>query len=142
MWDVQGQQLAIPDWLDLEPVRVLYEYDGPRIFTCKGAAGNLLLAYLCSEDRTRRRFLLVPFDTGLEQQLPSGRIDLRSALTRSPTWIVDVGNDWRPLTMWAVVVNDVPADVLPRPGVMLWANLPPIGNGATVKAGTLASPPA
>jgi hypothetical protein len=129
MWDVPGQQLANPDWLDLEPVRVLYEYDGPRIFTCQDKAGKLLLAYLCSEDRTRRRFLLVPFDADLEQQLTAGQIDLRDALTRSPAWIVDVANDWQPLALWLVEVESLPANVLPRPGVMLWASLRPVLNG-------------
>jgi hypothetical protein len=143
MWDVPGQQLTIPDGFDLELVRVLYEYDGPRIFTCKDTAGKLLLAYLCSEDRTSQRFLLVPFDSGMEQQLTSGQISLRDALTRPAARIVDVGNDGRPVAIWRVEVEKLPGGVLPQPGVMLWANLQPAVNGTTpTTVSKLASPPA
>jgi hypothetical protein len=143
MWDVQGKPLALPERFELEPARVLYEYDGPRIFTCADPAGNYCLAYLCANDRTKQRFLLVPFDDNLEQQLTTGQISLRDAMNRPGARIIDFGNDWHGLAMWEVAIGDVPSDVLPRPGVMLWANLPATRNGATPAAtGNLASPPA
>ena len=60
MWHVNGKPIS-GAWLNLEPVRVLYDFDGPRIFTCKDVNGTLFLAYQCGEDRETMRFLIVPF---------------------------------------------------------------------------------
>lgn len=54
-WLVNGKPES-NTWLDLEPVRVLYEFDGPRIFTCRDSAGNLFLAYQCGEEDQVMRF--------------------------------------------------------------------------------------
>src|SRR5260370_41447280 len=44
MWPVIGVQLDT-SWLDMQPIRILYEFDGPRAFTCQDNADNLYLSY-------------------------------------------------------------------------------------------------
>jgi hypothetical protein len=48
MWRVKGTPLPPHNWPDPWPVNVLYDFDGPRIFTCKDRAGSLYLAYRCA----------------------------------------------------------------------------------------------
>src|SRR5689334_9467809 len=95
MWTVNGRLMPDP-WLDFEPVRVLYSFDGPRIFTCKDSAGNLFLAFQCDEDGEAVRFLVVPLSDNREQQLTAGEIDVRSVLSQEAAWLFDLGGDWTP----------------------------------------------
>jgi hypothetical protein len=130
MWQVNGTEVPA-SWLSFEPTRVLYEFDGPKIFTCRDATGQLYLAYQCDEDREALRFLVVPFSEDLERRLTAGAIDVRDALSRPQAWLFDLGNDGSPLRCWQVDVEGLPPDVLPKPGVLLWADLPPIISSPT-----------
>jgi hypothetical protein len=125
MWGVVGRPER-SNWLNLEPVTVLYEFDGPRIFVCRDALGNTYLAYLCGDDRGGMRYLVVPFSADLERRLVVGQINLRDALTMPSAWLFDIGNDWRPTACWKIDVDDLPPSVLPAPGVMLYSHLRPI----------------
>src|SRR5262249_42930672 len=134
MWIVLGVEVSA-DWLDPRPVEVLYEYDGPRIFTCRDRGGRLFLAYQCGEDRDGLRFLVVPFSEGQVWGLTRGHASLLDALLQSRARLIDVGNDWRPLRCWDVDIGSIPPRVLPAPGVMLWAHLTPIVRDALPRAG-------
>jgi hypothetical protein len=129
MWKAKGREIP-PDWLSLEPVEVLFEVDGPRIFTCRSRSGELLLAYQCGEEKGSLRFLVVPFSPELEWQLTEGKINLREALTRPRAWLVDLSYEWQPIRCWELQIENVPAQVLPAPGVMLWAHLRPVSRTA------------
>lgn len=118
MWNVIGKRIS--PWLTLEPVVILYEYDGPKIFTCKDPADNLYLAYYCDEDAAGVRFLVVAFSDELVERLTSGIINMRDALTRPRAWIFDIDNDSNPVGAWRIDVDDLPPGMLPQPGVMLW----------------------
>ena len=124
MWHVNGNQTANL-WLDLQPVRVLYEFDGPRIFTCKDGFGKLFLAYQCGESIDIMRFLIVPFSDDSERRLTEGELDLHDVLVRPNARIMDVDFDWTITQTWQVDVANLPADCIPRPGVMLWSHLQP-----------------
>lgn len=118
-WNVPGEAVSA-NWLDLTPKMMLYEYDGPRTFTCEDRAENLYLAHWCDEDQESIRFLVVAFSSALLHSLISGKIDVREALSRPRAWIVDLDHDWTPIRAWRVDVDDLPPGILPAPGVMLW----------------------
>jgi hypothetical protein len=127
MWPVQGKPIS-GAWLDMEPVRVLYEFDGPRIFTCKDAVGNRYLAYQCGEAKGVLRFLVVPCSDDLERALTAGAINLRDALARPRAWLFDLSYQWQIRSAWQTDVDSLPPFLLPRPGVMLWRHLTPVIN--------------
>lgn len=135
MWPI-NKPAQPHDWLDFEPVTVLYEYDGPRIFTCKDVTDQLFLAYRCGRDRETIRFVVVPFSEDLERQLVTGDINLRDALTRPRTWVFDLNKQWQPIRCWRVNSGELPPRVLPRPGVMLYAHLTPVMNRDVVLPAT------
>jgi len=104
----------------LDPIRVLDDLDGPRLFTVRDKHGLELLAYQCGEDDEVERFLLVPADARLVEGLEENRITLRDALTRQGcAWLVDVHRDARAGAPVPVDVNNLPDTALPRPGLFL-----------------------
>ena len=45
MWNIAGKSVASERFEPFEPVEVLYEFDGPRVFTLRDSEGELNLAY-------------------------------------------------------------------------------------------------
>lgn len=135
MWAVPGTPMTA-SWLKPEPTRILYEFDGPRIFLCEDIPGNAYLAYQCGEDRTTLRFLVVPCGEDAERRLATGKTNVRDALSRPKAWILDLGYDWTPRHCWKVEVDDLPSCVLPKQGVMLYSHLPSLISQAVARAGS------
>jgi hypothetical protein len=132
MWNVKG----VPEnanWLTFEPIRILDEFDIPCAFVCKDTPGNTYLAYLCGQDRQGVRYLVVPCSDDLERELVTGKINLRDALTKNRAWIFDLNTHWDPVRAWRISVDDLPANILPNPGVMLYAHLPRVVNAMTAR---------
>ena len=119
MWTIEKKQVP-HDWLDFEPETVLDEYDGPILFTLRDVAGNKYLAYFCGRGGEGVRFLVVSFSDELQAKLLAGDIDMRETLTRQPMWLFDLDKKWEPAGCWQVVPEDLPHDLLPKSGVMLY----------------------
>lgn len=126
MWRVQGQQQSLDALGDLEPIEVLYDFEGPRIFTTKSSAGDLFLAYQCGEDEEFRRYLLVPASSWLVQEIREGAVAIRDALDQPWSWMVDISHDNGPTFAWRVDVKSLPQNVLPRPGTLLLPSMRPL----------------
>lgn len=121
MWRIDGA----PDcsWVTLCPSRVLYDFDGPRIFVCYHI-GNSYLAYQCAEEPDLMRFLVVPFDSDSEMKLVTGDMTLREALTASSFgWVADVDFGWKLIGCWRVCPSDLPDENIAKEGVLLWPHL-------------------
>jgi hypothetical protein len=122
MWKIQKKP-SPHKWLDFDPVEVLDEYDSPTIFTLRDAQDLKYLAYFCGRDKDRIRFLVVSFNDTLESQLIAGEIDLREALNQPGRWVFDLNKEWEPVSCWRVTYEDMPRNLLPKPGVMLRAGM-------------------
>jgi hypothetical protein len=122
MGKVTGRTTAF-DWIDITPVNVLYEFDGPRIFTCRDNAGELLLAYQCGAEGPASRFGVVPFTPALERRMVDGEITVRESLDQPRTWLIDVNADWEITAAWQVRMEDIAPSCLPRAGAMLLPSL-------------------
>jgi hypothetical protein len=125
MWKVKGTSITSNRRIDFAPETVLYAYDGPKTFTCRDSVGDLYLAHWCDEDADAARFLVVAFSENLLRDLTTGEINIRDALSRPRAWIVDLNDDWEVAECWRVNVDELPASILPKAGVMLWAHLQP-----------------
>lgn len=110
---------------DLKPIEVLYEFDGPRLFSAHSPLGELL-CFLADDDGTLRRFIAAPTNADMLAKLKEGVRAVREVLDQPWVWFVDVDNNDQPQTAWRGVLRDAPADVLPEPGVRLWPHLEPI----------------
>ena len=130
---------ALPtEWLRFVPLKTLYEFDGPRIFTCVDVNGQMFLAYQCDEDTDGMQFLVVPLEEELVSRLVKGLLSVRDALRRSPMWLVEANNEWTPIRCWAVEFDELPKRALPKPDTLLWAHLQ---NGPSVQTEVATSTP-
>lgn len=124
MWNINGTLLSIrfENWV---PDRVLYDFDGPRIFTVRHELGDFL-AYACDEDDAITRYLLVPTGDDMLAALEKGLLTMREALAQPWLWIVDVGFDDVPRQIWRSTLDAIPDHRLPKPWAMLWPHLEPL----------------
>lgn len=124
MWDVKGTPLSVKfeNWV---PDRVLYDFDGPRIFTVRHELGDFL-AYACDEDDEITRYLLAPTSGDLINALEKGTHTMREALAQPWLWVVDVGFNDVPRQVWRSTLEAIPETRLPKPWAMLWPHLEPL----------------
>ena len=119
MWPVVGTARPAGSLGPLTPEEVLYEFDGPRLFTARSPDGDLLLAYLCDADEARARFVVVPTDPSIVSQLQDGALPVRDALSRAPLWLVDL-EPQGVVEVLETAPADLPDEALPQPGVLLF----------------------
>ena len=124
-WTIKSPIADVANFGSLDQVEVLYEYDGPRIFTARSAMGELL-CFLADDDGTTLRYIAAPTNHDLLEKLKTGTRALRDVLDQPWVWFVDVGYDGVPITAWQGTLADAPTDALPHDDVMLWPHLEPI----------------
>lgn len=107
----------------LTPSEVLYEFEGPCIFTARAAHGVAVLAYLSEdlEDEQRLRYIVATTSEGTVDELKHGVISVREALDRGSLWMVDFDYGYRPVRAFSVRSEQLPEDAMPLRGTMLLA---------------------
>lgn len=123
-WSGLRRSVAAGIFTSMRPEEVLYDFDGPQIFTFYSKLGQLCLAFLCEEFEDFERFLVVPVRPSDVEALKSGGMTLRDALTRSWMWVVDRSFSEQIARIWSVTEQDLPAEALPLPGVLLQLRAP------------------
>ena len=118
-WTSKGKPVDAQPLGDLKPRTVLWEWEGPRLFTCVDAAGKLLLAHQCDEEGGLARFLVVPFSEELLKSVQTDELTIREALNHQRAWLATVARRWQVVEALAVKLLDIPSDMLPEPMVTL-----------------------
>ncbi len=111
---------------DLKPMEVLYDFDGPCIFTARTPAGLLLLAFLVEEldPEAIARFLVATSSHQTLDGLREGALSVRAALLGGSLWLVDLGQaDALPKRAYQIEATQLPPDALPAPATMLLPEL-------------------
>jgi hypothetical protein len=122
-----SRELALDALGDLAPEEILYEFDGPCIFTARAPSQALLLAYLIEEidDESLLRYLVTTTSPSTVRELREGLIPIRQALTRGSMWLADLSFSLAPQRIFAIEADELPEDALPADGTMLLASLEP-----------------
>ncbi|MBK5966179.1 hypothetical protein CCR95_19355 [Thiocystis minor] len=123
-WELNTNPVDVVDVGNLVPSEVLYEFDGPRIFSAQSPLGDLL-CFLADDDGAVLRFIAAPTNPDILAKLKDGIRSVRDAIDQPWVWFVDLGYDGQPRAAWRGTLSDVPADALPEKGVMLWPHLEP-----------------
>jgi hypothetical protein len=123
MWQVSRKHIDAGLFKPLQPVEILYDFEGPRTFTHNDSAGELCLAHWCDADKEINRFIIVPFTGNLVYKLKTGEITLREALNQPRVWVLDLTHRGDIREAWSVNLADLPGDVLPKARTMLWRSL-------------------
>jgi hypothetical protein len=120
MWNPVGTPANLARLGTFEPVDVLLEFEGLRIFTTKDADGELLLAFQVADTDDLLRYYVVPFSQAGAQALRDGTLSIREAIDLPRGWLVDIGHEWRPTRAWSVEgLVRLPETVVPKPSVYL-----------------------
>lgn len=125
-WEVSGKPCSVDFFGAFEPLEVLYDFDGPRLFTVQNRYDDALLVYQCDEDETASRFIVAPCDAGLLDAVLAGRCSVRDALAQPWTWVVDQAHGQGVRSAWRVHLDSIPQGVLPGGSVMLLPSMDPL----------------
>ena len=88
IWEINGPLCKLDQFNLNEIDEVLYDFDGPRIFTTKNS-GQILFWYLCAESDKEVRHLVVPVNSKLIQQLKTGVKTVFDVLNAPWIWGID-----------------------------------------------------
>lgn len=126
MWNITGQSCSLDLFQPFEPVDILYEFDGPRIFTLLDRDGELCLGYWSDESDTITRFVVVPTTSKIVQALRNGDASVFDALNQPRSWLCDLSREGALTGCQRVDFEDIPKDSLPQIGTMLLPSLEPL----------------
>ena len=112
--------------LKIEKIKeVLIEYDGPRFFVAQTKL-CLALFYMADENENSIRFIVVPTNQSSIEQLKQGLITVYESLNQPLLWLVETGINFAIKEVKSTNLQQIPQDVLPRQGLMLWPHLQPV----------------
>jgi hypothetical protein len=138
-WNVSGIEYPTDFFGSFEPVDILYDFDGPRIFTTNKENFGIFLAYQCAEDADLSRYIVVPANNALVDALRAGHATMRDALHQPWMWLVDRRHSGEIARARKIDFHELPEGALPRPGVLLLPSLRPVLSIRMVGAGLGAS---
>lgn len=123
-WKFAGQ-IELENLGALAPVEILYEFDGPCIFTAKIPTG-LVLLYLAEEleDETLR-FIASPCAQKTIAGLLEGALSVRDALELGSMFVVEMNQRREPKAAFQLADGGALDSVLPEPSTMLLPELEP-----------------
>ncbi|WP_124515861.1 hypothetical protein [Burkholderia ubonensis] len=129
LWKIEGTAEDLGRFGNLEPEDVLYELDGPKIFTVKlGDKLHLVYESCVDLDTKTVRFLVAPTSSLLLDDLTSGARSVLEVLDQAWVWVIDQGFDGENLSCH--VLNNglvsVPNGFKPEKDIMLWPHLMPL----------------
>lgn len=92
----------------LAPELVLVEYQGPRVYACRGRAGGLLFAYQCDEDGVVWRYTVVPCSDRQLARFVSGELTVAQMLSSRSGWVADIRDGADIESVWEVAPTALP----------------------------------
>jgi len=126
MWEPKGKPLDPGTLGGLNPFEILFEFEEPLTFVCRDPDDQNLLAHSLCDGSGVSRYLVVPTDGRILEELKSGTIDLLGALRQPRCWVADFESAWKIQQLWLTSFEDIPKDFLPKPGAMLTPDLEPL----------------
>ncbi|MFK4136029.1 hypothetical protein ACI2KR_27650 [Pseudomonas luteola] len=118
LWEINSPKGDRDQFENIRIKEILYEFDGPKIFTT-GASDNLLqLWYECGEDYESEtiRFLVVPTNRNQIDLLKQGSRTVHDLLKQPWIWAVDLDFDFDLRESWVLnSLDEVPVEAKPEP---------------------------
>lgn len=123
-WTPQAAEQDRLPFREIVADEILYEYDGPRIFTVSSDGGHFLF-YLSGSRASGARYIVAPCNQNIVDELRVGAQTVLEALDRGVVWVVDAGWDGAIRDVWRTVLARIPGKSLPKAGTMLLPGLQP-----------------
>ena len=120
LWQIKTPNCSVEHFSQRSILEVLYEFDGPKIFTTSIGALQYLW-YECAEDTATHvvRYLVVPTDEQTVAYLKDGTRTVYDALRQPWVWAVDIGAKDEVRDGWIVQLDEVPDSAKPERSVPL-----------------------
>lgn len=128
LWHISAPKADQEQFENFEIQEVLYEFDGPRIFT-SGSSTQLKIWYECGEDLESGtlRYLVVNTNDHLISQLKSGKKTLIDVLDQPWIWVIDSDFNMQVQSSWIInSLEHVPQDAKPTPQATLYPEHMPL----------------
>lgn len=128
MWPIDEANVRDLTFAEMTPDEVLYDFDGPRIFTFKSRTD---LYFACWSDENsqeqRTRYLVVPTATSEIQRLKAGGVPLDRVLDKDFLWTVDRNFENQVIEVQCLRggISSIPDGFKPEKGTLLWDHLEP-----------------
>ena len=119
IWTATNPQCDASVLGSLAPERVLVEYEGPRIFTCRNRDGMLLFVFQCDEDGDLWRYTVVPCSNRRLEQFISGMLTIVQMLAQPWGWVVDIRDGEVVEAAWEIDPITLPGEYRPHQDVRL-----------------------
>ncbi len=126
MWYAKGKTCQPSQFQPFEPVEILYEFDGPRIFTLKDLDDDLCLAYWSDENEKFVRYVVAPTTPKIVDSLRNGNTSVYDALNQPRCWFCNVNHQGKMELCERIEFDVIPRDSLPQIGTMLLPSLEPL----------------
>jgi hypothetical protein len=126
MWEISGKPTDSSWFPSFDPTEVLYEFDGPRVFTIQDADDELNLVYWSDALDTTCRYIIAPTTATIISALRSGNLSVLDALNQPRCWICDTSPEGSIVNCWRLDFEQIPRDCLPALGTMLFPELEPL----------------
>ncbi|MSR58061.1 MAG: hypothetical protein EXS05_10340 [Planctomycetaceae bacterium] len=123
MWSIAGKPVPSDRFQPFEPVEVLYEFDGPRVFSVLDSDQELNLACWSDEDEQICRYVVAATTPETIAALRNGGISVYDALNQPRCWLCDVSPPGILTECRRVEFERIPRDALPAPGTLLMSVL-------------------
>lgn len=124
-WNPEGQRVD-QEFVDpIVPDEILYELDGPMIFTFV-VNRRMHLAYMCGDSRGLSRFTVASTNDITIKKMKDGEISVREALYSPWLWCMDLNSKGEVESCWATSPEELPSKALPPDGVMIDPELEPV----------------
>lgn len=127
LWQIQAPACSVEQFTERNIVEVLYDFDGPKIFTTSSSS-LLRLWYECAEDRETGalRYLVVPTNEQTINFLKDGTQSVYEGLNQPWIWVVDTDSMGEVTRGWIAALDEIPESAKPKRSALLWPSLEPI----------------
>jgi len=126
MWKINEESLMALNFEDVSPLEILFEFNGPQIFTfLQGMLQFLAYTSFDNEELGFVRLLVVSTNTLELQKLKQGGLSIEDVLKKDLVWVVDRSHEGvtTHVALLPHGLNDVPDGFKPKSGILLWAHL-------------------
>jgi len=128
MWTIDEANVRDLTFREMTPHEVLYDFDGPRIFTFKVGSDLYFACWSDEDSRERRaRYLVVLTSAGEIDHLKRGASSLDRVLNKRFLWCIDrdFNNEVIAVRCISGGYASIPDGFKPEKGTLLWDHLEP-----------------
>lgn len=118
MWSVANPSMPTDHLGRVEPDEVLYQFDGPLLFTAHVGLSEMLLSKI-EETESTDIFIATPTSRPTISALERGILSVRGAFGYDECYIVELDKSGNVPRYWKTSIDLIPEELLPDPGVGL-----------------------